>query len=110
MEAIALRTNLLKLMDGMSEAKLAKAVSVPKATINRIISGRTPDPRAGTLLPIAQYFGVTLEQLLGIVPLPDSLPLEAIRVEEITLSVPYVEIEQLYAWFDNTYQITMIWH
>src|SRR3990167_2192945 len=53
----------------ISEAGLARKINVPRATINRLVSGRTPDPRASTLNAIAAYFNVTVDQLLGTQPL-----------------------------------------
>lgn len=53
----------------ISEAELARKINVPRATINRLVSGRTPDPRASTLNAIAAYFNVTVDQLLGKQPL-----------------------------------------
>lgn len=49
----------------ISEAELARQINVPRATINRLVSGRTPDPRASTLSAIAEYFSITVDQLLG---------------------------------------------
>lgn len=49
----------------ISEAELARQINVPRATINRLVSGRTPDPRASTLSAIAEYFSITIDQLLG---------------------------------------------
>lgn len=54
---------------GISEAELGRIIKVPRATINRIASGRTPDPRASTIGAIAAYFHVTVDQLLGKQPL-----------------------------------------
>jgi SOS-response transcriptional repressor LexA len=53
----------------LSEAELARKINIPRATINRLVSGRTPDPRASTLNAIAQYFNVSVDQLLGQQPL-----------------------------------------
>jgi transcriptional regulator with XRE-family HTH domain len=104
MDAIILRDRLLGLMEGMSESKLARVANIPKATINRILSGRTPDPRASTLIPIAQYFGVSLEQLLGIVPLPAHLPLQAKKIEHTNfLQLPFMSMEQIYSWHCGEY-------
>lgn len=54
---------------GISEAELARKINIPRATINRLVSGKTPDPRASTLNIIASYFNVSVDQLLGIKPL-----------------------------------------
>jgi SOS-response transcriptional repressor LexA len=56
-------------LHNISEAELSRKINVPRATINRLASGRTPDPRVSTLETIAEYFSVSLEQLLGKQPL-----------------------------------------
>lgn len=106
MEKNLLQANLLLLMKGMSEGRLAKLASIPKTTINRILSGRTPDPRAGTLVPIAQYFGISLEQLIGVEPLPASLPFITAnnsQVQEQVFKLPFIEMHNLYDMYCNRY-------
>ena len=53
------------LMDqaGLSEAELARQTNLPQTTINRLLLSGTSDPRANTLKPLADYFGVTIGQL-----------------------------------------------
>ncbi len=53
----------------LTESELARKINVPRATINRLVSGRTPDPRASTLNSIAEYFNVSVDQLIGKKPL-----------------------------------------
>ncbi len=53
----------------LNETELSQKIGVPRATINRLTSGRTPDPRASTLQTIANYFDVSIDQLLGHKPL-----------------------------------------
>ncbi len=57
-----MKANSLKISDilshllivyDISESELSRKINVPKATINRLVSGRTPDPRASTLATIA---------------------------------------------------------
>lgn len=104
MDEIILKDRLLSLMEGMSESRLARAANIPKATINRILSGRTPDPRASTLIPIAQYFGVSLEQLLGVAPLPENIPLHAKTVAQTNiLTLPLISMEKIYLWYCGHY-------
>src|SRR5579863_3717042 len=54
---------------GTKEAELARQVGIPQTTINRLLLGGTSDPRAYTLKPIADFFGVTIGQLCGFEPL-----------------------------------------
>lgn len=53
----------------VNEAELARQLDMPQSTINRLLLGHSADPRANTLKPIAEYFCVTIGQLLGIEPL-----------------------------------------
>jgi phage repressor protein C with HTH and peptisase S24 domain len=57
--------NLRRLMAdaGISENHLSRETGVPQPTIHRIVAGASADPRDGTLRPLAEYFGVTVEQL-----------------------------------------------
>lgn len=66
---ISTTLELLIKQAGISEAELARKINVPRATINRLASGRTPDPRASTINAIAKYFNVSVDQLLGGKPL-----------------------------------------
>ena len=42
---------------------LASVTGLKQPTIHRILSGESEDPRAGTLRPLAEHFGVTVEAL-----------------------------------------------
>ena len=44
---------------------LAKALNLPAPTINRLLTGEVQDPRASTLQAIADFFDITVDQLLG---------------------------------------------
>jgi phage repressor protein C with HTH and peptisase S24 domain len=48
---------------GLGETALARETGVPQSTIHRVLSERSLDPRDSTLLPLARYFGITVEQL-----------------------------------------------
>lgn len=61
--------NNLLIKHGITEAELSRRIDVPRATINRLVSGRTPDPRASTLETIADYFKISVDQLLGKQPI-----------------------------------------
>lgn len=56
----------------IKEAELARQVGLPQTTVNRLLLGGTHDPRAHTLKPIADFFGVTIGQLCGFEPLPQN--------------------------------------
>lgn len=67
--ALVARMKLLMSNSNMSEAQLARKTNLPQATINRILSGTTQDPRISTIRAIADIFGVTIKQLIGDEPL-----------------------------------------
>lgn len=51
------------------ELELARLTGIKQPCINRIISGKTPNPKIDTLRPIANFFGITVSQLIGEEPL-----------------------------------------
>jgi transcriptional regulator with XRE-family HTH domain len=53
----------------LCEADLCRGMNLPQTTINRLLSGQTNDPRISTLITVAHFFKVTVEQLLSIEPL-----------------------------------------
>lgn len=48
---------------------LARAVDLPPPTIHRLVTGKSTRPHPSSIGPIATFFGVTTDQLLGITPL-----------------------------------------
>jgi SOS-response transcriptional repressor LexA len=103
MKSNALSANLRLLMESrhnLTEAKLAKELDMPQATLNRLIGGYSPNPTVSTLMPIAKYFGVSLDQLLGIETIPDS------ALDEMQLGfkrtqfkkIPLIKINEAHSW------------
>src|SRR3990167_1930130 len=82
----------------ISEAELGRVINVPRATINRIASGKTPDPRASTLQAIAQYFNVTIDQLVGKQPLFSNNNAQSIALAAAHTSLPVIEWEKTVNW------------
>ncbi len=79
----------------ISESELARQINLPRATVNRLVSGKTPDPRASTLSAIATYFNVTVEQLIGKQPLSlkNNYP-----EEKPTKYIPIIASKQIHNW------------
>lgn len=57
----------------ISDSALSKKAGVPQPTIHRLRSGMSPDPRVSTLIPLANYFNITVGQLIGTETLPNDL-------------------------------------
>lgn len=62
-----IKRNLKYLMEkrAINETDLAKATGVKQSVLNRILTGKTPQPRVSTLLAFAQYFNVGVDDLVG---------------------------------------------
>jgi SOS-response transcriptional repressor LexA len=84
-------------INGISEAALGREIGVPRATINRLVSGKTPDPRASTLEAIARFFGITIDQLLGKQPIP-GLAQENKPSTKVDHWIPILAWEQAFHW------------
>ena len=50
---------------GMKPVDLAREVNIPPPTIHRLITGKSTRPYKSSLQPIADYFSIKVEQLLG---------------------------------------------
>ena len=62
-----LSTNLNHLLHNadISENELARRTGIAQQIINRILSGENKNPKISTLNPLANYFGVSIRQLIG---------------------------------------------
>lgn len=70
----------------LSENQLARNTGVPQPTIHRVLAGKVEDPRDGTLRPLAEYFGVTVEQLRTELPPPINQMREAIPAYRVKVA------------------------
>ncbi|MCL5272445.1 MAG: helix-turn-helix domain-containing protein [Gammaproteobacteria bacterium] len=50
----------------LTPAALARSLGIPTNKITRILNGDVTDPKASTLVQIANYFDISIEQLLGL--------------------------------------------
>ena len=62
----ALLLNLQKLMKkaSINEAVLSRQTGIPQATLHKILSGKTEDPRASTLKTLSDFFDVSIDDLM----------------------------------------------
>jgi len=82
--------------EGISEATLAREINLPRNTINRIVAGKTTDPRLSTLEGIANYFSITIDQLYGKSPLVE----KHTGAVKNTQPIPIITLEQAEKWED----------
>lgn len=53
----------------MKPIDLAREVNLPQPTVHRLVTGKSSRPYKSSLKPIADYFSITVEQLVGEEPL-----------------------------------------
>lgn len=58
--------NLRNLMKkaGLNEAELSRRTNIPQATVHKILTGKTEDPRASTLKTLSDFFNTSIDELL----------------------------------------------
>lgn len=60
---------------GINESELARRTGIGQPVIHRICSGETDNPKVATLSPIANFFAISISQLIGDEPLSaDRIP------------------------------------
>lgn len=90
---------LMKDIGGISEGELYRRTGVPQPTIHRILSGVTPNPRNDSAQPLAEFFNVSVDQLLGRVPLPKDRISGSFMATSITTKiVPLLNWGELAGW------------
>lgn len=102
-ERISVIMRTLMKEQGLRESELARRVNLPQTTINRLLVGHTEDPRANTLRPIAQFFGISVGQLIGDEQLPEKryTGTRVLAQWAKWASVPVIEWNEIWGW---TYQ------
>jgi SOS-response transcriptional repressor LexA len=95
--AITLKTLLQKL--NVSESELARQTGVCQPVIHRMASGETDNPKIASLRPIAKFFSVSLEQLIGDEPLTMNSP--TFHVEQEVFTVPLISLSLAIDWPRN---------
>src|SRR3990167_3591878 len=68
----------------MKPTDLARTLHIPQPTIHRLVVGKSKRPYKSSLLPIADYFSITVEQLLGEKPLPQARLSQTQVIKETT--------------------------
>ena len=94
-----LAKNLKKLLTihGVAPSQVAEKCGVGKPILSRILSGETYNPQVETLKPIAEFFKVTIDQLIGMAPLPNEYT-HGIVVPIERLLIPLIGWENVSYW------------
>jgi len=92
---------LMRLHGKLNLSELARETQIPQPTLHHIVSGSTKNPRRMQLEKLADYFSVSIKELLGIEPLTSMLP-EKLQ-EELNLNmIPLITWSDLRYWSHST--------
>lgn len=98
---------LIERDEKLTPAALARKLGIPTNKITRILNGDVTDPKASTLVQIANYFDISIEQLLGLAPI---VRLGESDQQESTRPLPVYEFsnsgqqntpKEWYRWAEN---------
>jgi SOS-response transcriptional repressor LexA len=69
--SIRIKNNLefLSKKHNLTPTEISRGANVPQPTVSRLFTGTTEDPRASTLEAIANFFHITVDQLIGNQPI-----------------------------------------
>jgi SOS-response transcriptional repressor LexA len=83
----------------MKPIDLARELNLPQPTIHRLVTGKSTRPYKSSLMPIAEFFGITMDQLLGDEPLPGFLGKnDNVGNYETILHIPILSWQEAITW------------
>lgn len=96
MNKILLNDILKKLLfqKRMRAIDLVRELNIPQSTVHRLLTGASSNPHKDTLEPIAEYFDISIEQLKGVEPLPESLFSNSLTQKRV-IEIPLFEWKDL---------------
>lgn len=93
--------------EGISVNELSRQVGVPQPVIHRILKNKTTNPSINTLSPIAKYFSVSINQLIGDAPLLQDKSSACVGYPEIK-NVPIIRWCEITNWVQNQDQAAIL--
>src|SRR3990167_10408582 len=85
-------------------AELARQIRLPQPTVHRIVTGTSPKPHSSSLTPLANFFGISLEQLKGLKPIPWLNPQES-KTASGFRQLPVLKWDEILTWEQNPHFI-----
>ncbi len=93
--------NFLMKEKEISASCLARHVNIPLSSIKKIRNGSTPNPTVATLLPIARFFNVTVEEIVDINLIGCKISLQKRNVNiSSPAQIPIIRWEEVISWPD----------
>jgi transcriptional regulator with XRE-family HTH domain len=91
---------LMRIHGNTSVSELARLTGIPQPTIHHILTGSTKNPRKKALEELSHFFSVSVEQLIGLEPLPAIIP-DIVKKDLQISTIPIVEWDLLKDWPTN---------
>lgn len=86
----------------MKPVDLAREVDLPQPTIHRLVTGKTTRPYKTSLEPIARYFSISVDQLLGEEPFESGAPIYQLPENSKSFrQVPVISWEEIVAFIEG---------
>lgn len=82
-------------------AELARRINLPQPTVHRIVKGTSPRPHHSSLLPLADFFGISLEQLKGLKPIPGLNSRNPDSSPPDLRELPLLNFDEVMGWYHN---------
>jgi len=84
METLSAILSHLMSEKGIKSAELARKTGIGQPVIYRLMTGTTDNPQVLTLKPIADFFGISIDQLLGFTPLTNQKSLNQMSLHTLS--------------------------
>lgn len=99
MSALGDNLRQLILREKLNVTELARLTNTLQPVLHRMVNGETANPRIDTLLPLAKYFNISIDQLVGAAPLPAN---QTSNVEVNAIQPRYVKLLNWSTLLSNT--------
>lgn len=110
MKSSSISDNLQQLLarhHELSLSELARQTNIPQPTLHHLVNGLTKKPRRKVLEALANYFKISIAELIGQAPLPESTTEELHRKFKMSI-IPIISWDSLKKWPSNRKNINQL--
>lgn len=98
-EKLSKNLNLLMAEARLNAEELSRRIGLPASTIKKIRNNNDSNPTLSTLSPLAKYFSLTISQLVGDEPFPESRTKGSYKIDPVTLNhIPLIAWHEAILW------------
>jgi len=98
-EKLSANLNLLMTEARLNAEELSRRIGLPASTIKKIRNNNDQNPTLSTLTPLAKYFSLTISQLVGEEPFPESRIKGSYKVNYQALKhIPLISWQEAIIW------------